>query len=274
MKVNKVILATNNNPIYSSQWDVVAPIWKNVFNIDPILVFYGSEDEFISNNFELNGYEYNILNFLPDFSESNPDWVTTWSLFFIASKYENDVCLLCGIDQIPLSTFFFEKLKEVDENKFVVGFADAYEKYNKNTLGYFNTKTNVMYPSSHLVGTGKKFKDIFNINNDWEKEIEKVYNSKDEYYLNNNFYSSKMWGIDECYSSEKISTYENKDEIEYFNIFWNYWYPRRIDLDGRINFNYDLDKLKDGYYSEFTCKNYYLYEKKFLEIINSIKKFE
>ena len=272
MKINKVILATNNNPIYSSQWNIVAPIWKNVFNIDPILVFYGSEDEFISSNFELNGYEHNILKFLPDFSESNPDWVTTWSLFFISSKYENDICLLCGIDQIPLSTFFFEKLKEIDENKFVVGFADAYKKYNKNTLGYFNTKTNVMYPSSHLVGTGKKFKDIFDINDDWEKEVEKVFNSKGEYYLNNNFYSSKMWGIDECYASEKISTHENKNEIEYFNIFWSYWHPRRIDLDGRINFNYDLDKLKDGYYSEFTCKSYYLYKKNFVEIINSITK--
>jgi len=270
MKIDRVILATNNNPIYSKQWNIVAPIWKNIFNINPTLVFYGSENDFLSNNFNLEGYDYHILNFLPDFSEPNPDWVVTWSLFFTSSKYDEDICLLSGIDQIPTSRLFFEKLEDIDDNKFVVGFADAYQTYNKDTLGYFNTQTNVMYPSSHLVGKGKKFKEIFKIDEEWETEIKKVFNSKSRYHLNNKFYSSKMWGIDECYASEKISLYENNNDIEYFNIFWNYWHPRRIDLDGKINFEYDLNKLKEGYYSELTCKNIQSYNHKFTEIINTI----
>ncbi len=269
MKVDRVILAVNNNPKYSSHWNVSAPIWKNNFNIKPTLVFYGSQEEFNACGFIVDGYDYMILPKLDQFSEPNPDWVVTWGLFYGASKFTDDVCMLSGIDQIPLGSEFFKRIEEVKDEKFIVGFYDAYLKYNKHTLGYFNTQTNVLYPSSHLVGSGEMFKKIFEIEDEWIDEVSKVYNSKDLYHLKNRYYESKLWGLDECYASHKISIYKNQNEVKYLTFFWDFFYPRRIDLDAATNLKFTDEELFNGYYSEVTCKN--IKHRKLLYILKKIR---
>lgn len=257
MIINRVILALDNNKIYTPFWNIVSPVWKKVFNITPTLVFNGTIEEFEENNFDMTIGDYIIVNKVPEVTESNPDWSVTWSLFWAASKFTDDVCILSGIDQIPIGDLFFKKLLEVEDDKFVVGFSDAYRNYTKEVLGYFNTNTNTLYPSSHLVGKGSKFNEIYEINDDWETEIKKVYNSKDKYYLHNNFYPGKLWGLDECYSSDKITLFENQNDIVHFDIFWDYWHKNRIDFGGLINVNFDIERIRSGYYSELTCKEYY-----------------
>lgn len=270
MKINRVILALNNNPVYTGFWNIVAPVWKKNFNIKPTLVFNGTQEEFYGNNFILDSFDYLILDRVNNVSESNPDWSVTWSLFWAASQFSDDICLLSGIDQIPIGNFFFEKLNSIEDDKFIVGFSDAYKNYTKETLGYFNTQTNVLYPSSHLVGKGSLFKKIFKIEDVWIEEITKVHKSKDRYHLRNKFYPSKLWGLDECYLSEMISLYPNQNELVFLDIFWDYFQKRRIDLSGRINENFDLNLIKSGYYSELTCKNYNTYKNKIDIIINNI----
>lgn len=271
MKIDRVILSVDNNPTYTVFWNIVSKIWKEKFNINPTLFFHGTEKDFINNNFNVEGCDYKILNNLPEISDPSPNWVVPWSLFWGASLFEDDVCLLSGIDQIPIGNYFFDQLSKIEDDKFVIGFSDAYKTYNKDTLGYFNTKTNVLYPSSHLVGKGKNFKKIFTIEESFEDELNKVYNSKDRYYLNNKFYNdSKLWGLDECYASEKLSAHENKNEIIMLDIFWNYWHPRRIDLNGGINVDFNLELLKNGHYSEVTCKGYEEYKEKMESIIQNI----
>jgi hypothetical protein len=174
MKIDKVIIAVDDNPTYVSFWNVVSPIWSEIFKIQPVLIFNGTTDEFNNLGFNVKENEFFIVNKIPNVSESRPDWAVTWSLFWGASKFENDVCMLTGIDQIPLGTFFFEQIEKFSNDDFVVGFSDAYRTYTKNSLGYFNTNTNVMYPSSHLVGKGKMFKEIFEIHKDVY-----IYNSLD-----------------------------------------------------------------------------------------------
>jgi hypothetical protein len=274
MKVDRVILALNNNKKYTIFWNIVAPIWKNIFNITPTLIFNGTQEEFDSNNFDLSFGDYIIVDSISEVSESNPDWSVTWSLFWGSSKYPDDICLLSGIDQIPIGVFFFKEILKFDDDKFIIGFSDAYTNYNENTLGYFNTQTNVLYPSSHLVGKGKKFKEIYEILDDWKEEIIKVFNTKHRYHLKNNFYPNKLWGLDECYSSEMISIFNKNEDIIHLGIFWEYWHKNRIDLDGNGNFNFDINLIKSGHYSELTCKNYNLHKYKIDMIINNLKKFE
>jgi hypothetical protein len=274
MKIDRVILTLNNNKTYTPFWNIVAPIWKNIFNITPTLIFNGTQEEFDSNNFDLSFGDYIILNSIPEVSEPNPDWSVTWSLFWGASQYPDDVCLLSGIDQIPIGNFFFKEILKYDNDKFIIGFSDAYANYNIHTLGYFNTQTNVLYPSSHLVGKGKKFKEIYQILDDWEKEIVKVFNTKDRYYLKNNFYPNRLWGIDECYSSEMISIFDKQDDIIHLGIFWDYWHKNRIDLSGKINDNFDINLVQSGYYSELTCKGIEKYKNEIEMIINNLNKLK
>ena len=272
MKIDRVILAVDNNPIYTVYWNIVSQVWLKKFNIKPTLLFYGNEEEFKNNNFIVDDLDYKILTPIPEISNPNPNWVVPYSLFWGASQYSDDVCLLSGIDQIPIGNFFFEKLTEYDNDSFVVGFSDAYKTYDKDTLGYFNIQNGIMYPSSHLVGKGKMFKKIFEIDEIYDIEMRKVFESKNRYHLNNRFYSdSKLWGLDECYASEKIVSYPNQSEIKHLEIFWDYWHPRRIDLNGNINSDFNLDLLNEGYYSELTCKGYESYQEKINLVLNSIR---
>jgi hypothetical protein len=270
MKIDRVILSLDNNPVYTPFWNLVSKIWRTKFNIIPTLIFNGTINEFDENKFDKNFGEIILIDKVNEVSESKPDWSVTWSLFWGAAQFENEVCMLCGIDQVPIGDYFFKSISTIENDKFVVGFADAYEKYDKNTLGYFNTVSNVLYPSSHLIGTGIKFREIFDINKNWVEEIKKVYTSRVNYHLRNNFYPNKLWGLDECYSSEKISTYDSQSNIIYLKLFWDYFYPNRIDLSGNVNSNFDIELVKNGFYSELTCKDFLSHKTKIDLIINNI----
>lgn len=248
MKIKRVILPLNNNPNYTEYWNVFAPIWKNKFDIIPTMMFVGTKEELNSNNFNTTIGDIIQLDPVQEVSETWPDWSVTWSIIYGASLFPDDVCITHGIDQIPLSTFFFDYIRDFDDSKFIVGFGDAYAGYGPATLGYFNIVTNVMYPSSHLVGLGSTFNKVYDINKSWKNEIIKIYNLKNRYLLKNNFYRNSSWGLDECYSSEKISQY-NSDDVIILNIFKKYWNPRRIDRGGQ-NLDFDCDLIKNGYYSE------------------------
>jgi len=248
MKIDRVIFPLNNNKNYTEYWNIFGIVWKNFFNITPTMIFVGSQQELESNSFDRSIGDIIRLDNIPEASEQYPDWSVTWSIIYGASLFPNEVCITHGIDQLPLSRYFFDQVSLVDNDKFIVGFGDAYSAYGPDVLGYYNLQTNVMYPSSHLVGRGSLFQEIYNIDKEWKIELIKVYNSKNRYLLKNRYYPNSSWGLDECYSSELISRYDQK-KIEYFNFFWKYWQPRRIDRGGQnLNFNCDLVKL--GYYSE------------------------
>lgn len=267
MKIDRVILALNNNKLYTPYFNIVAPIWKNIFKIKPTLIFNGTQEEFENNNFNLDGVDYLIINKEDKAAASNireHSWSITWSLFWGAAHFKNDICLLSGIDQIPLGKFFINKIEDVAEDKFIITFSDAYLKYNKDTLGYFNTNTNIMYPSSHLIGKGEMFKKIFQINLNWKDEVQKVYSCKDKYYFSN---PNTPWGLDECYASDMINQYPNQNDIIHLNIFWNYWNKNRLYLDcNKIRFT-DILNIEIENYSELLLVN-----KNDLDCIQTIKK--
>jgi hypothetical protein len=263
MKINKVLLPVNNNKTYTCFWNIVSFVWKSKFNITPVLIFYGSVEEFNSNNFDFTYGEYIILDKVENIPIEVNDWVPTWSIIFASSLFENEVCMTSGIDQIPISDFFLKKIEEIEDVKFVVGLSDAYKNYKPNTLGYFNMQTNIMYPTSHLVGLGSTFNKIFNISENWTEEINKLYNNRHNYHL-----TFGNWGLDECYSSEKISKYEIQNDIYYMDFFWDHLFSKRIDLD--VKQVYNLEMVKKREYSELTTKNFYKFENQIKEIVNNI----
>jgi hypothetical protein len=67
----------------------------------------------------------------------------------------------------------------------------------------------------------------------------------------------------------KISIYENQNEIKYLTFFWDFFHPRRIDLDAATNLRFTDEELFNGYYSEVTCKN--VKDKKLLYILKKIR---
>lgn len=255
MNIDKVILCVDNNQNYTCYWNVVADVWINKYKIEPILVFVGSESELKNNDFKYKEKIIRVdkLNY--------PVCHITWSIFWATQFFENETCLITGIDQIPLSNFFIESISGISNEKYVVGLSDCYEGYTKDTLGYFNTSTNVLYPSSHHVAKGRMFKKIFELNKDWNEESNNLISSSDRYYLSQN-----MWGIDECYSSEKISLFD-QSEIEYLKIGRSWFLKNRIYLGST---RYNILDISKGVYSEATYKPCYAYANEVANIIKEI----
>jgi len=271
MKVDRLIVCLNNNPTYVGFWNAFSPVWLKKFKVKPTLVFVGSQDELDFCNLSTEYGDILRLDSIPEVIV-NPslDWSVTWALFWAASQYPEEICMLQGIDQMPLSNFFFDQIEEVDSEKYVIGFADAYEGYAPGALGYHSKDTKHFYPSSHHAAKGKLFKKIYNIDNSWESEVRKVFNAKNMFHL-----PPHLWGLDETYSSYLISKYceqGNEDLFHKCRFFKDFWYHNRVDRIWHMKgskLEYDKSKLKSGKYSEFHAPRPY---HQHIAVINSLLK--
>ena len=45
MKINYVLMGSNNNPLYLDFWPIVSKVWKIFFNITPVLGLITNEKE-------------------------------------------------------------------------------------------------------------------------------------------------------------------------------------------------------------------------------------
>ena len=264
MKVDRIIFGLNKNPVYTSFWNIFAPIWVKKYNIIPTLIFVGTEEEMNSCNLSTSFGEIIRLDPVEEVVvNKNLDWSVTWALFWGASMFPNEICMTSGIDQLMLSDKFIKLLEPISDEKYVIGFADAYDDKD-------------FYPSSHNVAKDKTFKHIFEIEDEWSKEVKKVFDA-----VKSGKFPEKsinlMWGLDECYASDKIVQYEESfsekledSNIIYFEIFRNYWKNSRIDRDG-INISYNKDWLKSGRYSELHSPRPYEKYKQYID--NLIKDF-
>jgi len=269
MNIDRVVFCVDNNPSYFMFWNNYSYIWKDYFNINPTLFFIGSKRDLDASIDQTAGDVFRLEN-IEEIADPSPNWLVTWSLFWGASQFPDDTCFLSGIDQVPLSDYYVQQCKNFNSEDYIVFFADAYEGYSLNTLGYWNTSTNLMYPSSHHLSKGKNFKKIYDIEDDWADEANKVFKSRDNFYLNNIYYpQSKLWGLDECYSSWILSLYPEQSKIKYLNEFRRNHVKKRIDLNA-YNYKSVISQIRNGDVLEVTFKKNLGIHEHFKEILNSI----
>jgi len=276
MKVDRVILCWDGNPLYDHFWNLYSKIWCLKYGITPTLFFVGSHEKMRSLNLSKDFGEVYFLPQPPEVIPSNADlnWSVTWAFFWGAAQFKDETCMTCGLDQLPMSSFFFESLSDVPDDKYVIGFADAYKGYG-DMLGYrlqdslikdtgLYTRTPADYfPSSHHVAKGSLYEKVYHIEKSWEHEVKKVfYFSKERYKIKP---SQKLWGLDECYSSELIFNFHNPEVFHFYDNFHSHWHPNRIDRG--FNADYDLEKLKNGSYSEYHSHRPYTEHKQYIDTL-------
>ena len=222
--------------------------------------------------------EYDIfrLKYVPEvdrsaFDTANRNWSVTWSLFYGASLFSQDVCMTSGIDQLLLSDRYFNFIrqdmqpKEDDhvEDKMIVPLADAYK-------GRGNVSTT--FPTSHVVGKGWVFKQIMWIHDEWEEEIKKIFWARHiiNFTRGQTWYRlpENCWELDEQYFSVFIrndklfgAPRQKGQQKSDFSVlkdgFFEYWHPRRLCRGGNSGggmrgkrHRYTKQKCQDGYYIE------------------------
>jgi hypothetical protein len=237
MKTDRVILVSNNNPMYYEFWNRLSYTYSTKFNIKPTLIYFGKEQDVQ----ELNLSRDNGEIIVQQVEENVEPWVYTWALFYFTKHYLNDVCAVMGIDQIPLGTYFLKDcIKDIDDSKYVMLIDDQYKlegKYPKKwDEGGFS-------PSAYHIAKGSTFSDIYRFEDSFEKEILKLKNIKLKTMWSN------LWGMDEAYSSNVLMNYNDRSRIVDLSKSIEFL-RRRIDCYRSIEVPYDINLMNNNFYIE------------------------
>jgi len=214
-RVDRVIFTLTANPLYVPYWNLISRVWHTKFGVTPTLIFNGDQIELDSCGLSIAHGEIVRLDNIPEVTLNRQrDWSCTWSLFYGASLFPNEVCMLSGIDQMPLGGMFFDAVRGLPDNAYAVGFGDAYG--------------GTYYPSSHHVAKGSRYKEIFAIDADWKTEVVKVFATRPQWP---SIDPADAWGLDEVYSSALLQKHGDFTPLP---IFWNTWQPTRLVRESAI----------------------------------------
>lgn len=245
MKIDRVILTSNFNSLYYDFWDQISKIYKEKFDIKPTLIFLGSEEELNIANLST---EYGDI-IRVDFPKNKDVWVCTWALFYYTKYFLDDVCLIMGIDQIPMGTYFLrDSIIEYDDDSYLMLIDDAY----KLTSNAKKWDEGGYSPSAYHIAKGSTFVDIYNFEEDFEDEIDKI-----ESMNFRNLFGDRLWGLDETYSSKVLNESNMRDRIFALSKFSEILRGRRVDCHRNNEPFYDLNRLDHNYYIEcHSCRPY------------------
>jgi len=260
MKIDRVILSSNNNPLYYHFWNPLSKVYFEKFNILPTLIWFGTKEEIK----ELGLSEQYGQIIISGHNENYPlPFQTTWALFYYTKLFPNDVCLTIGIDQVPLSGMFIkDMIKDFSGDSYNMLIADAY-------LPHHWSKEGGASPTAYHIAKGSTFNNIYKFENTFEAEIEKMCNSGVKAFWED---TAGRWGIDETYSSSKLREY--KGEINSLNNF-GLLCERRIECERHIETPFDTDRLKAGWYSEsHLCRPFTNHTEYITRMFNTISKYD
>lgn len=261
MKIDRVILSTNNNPTYYQFWNPLSKLYKENFGIIPTLIFLGSESELESLSLSREYGDIIRQDIVPS---KDVSWTTTWSLFYFTKKFPNDICLINGIDQIPMgSRFLIDIIKEINDEKYVMLIDNAYKIMNKRK----DWSEGGHSPSAYHIAKGKIFDKVYSFEETFADEIKKIEGSS----LNSMW---GTWGMDEAYSSQVLYSKKNEIEIECLSKFGEILGGGRLECQRSLEVPYDLEKLRNNGYIECHSCRPYLTHKKYLDgIFDNVPKF-
>ena len=268
MKIDRVLLASNNNKLYYEFWNHASKVYHEKFGLKPTLIWVGTEEEKKECNISEEFGE--VLITQPNYNypiNSQCTLATYWATQF----FPDDVCIISGIDEIALSGYFIkEMVKEYSDDDYLMLIADAYGNQHWSI-------PNSVSPRGYHVGKGKIFSDIYQFKKEFDETIEIVMSSKIlEKYLdaNKGGYASENlnWGMDETYISHKLREYNGNYKLISLNNF-TIMQNTRIECFRNIETPYDMDKLKNGWYSHsHLCRPFSEHSEYILKMFNNIPK--
>jgi hypothetical protein len=227
MKIEYSIMSSDSNNLYLDFWEPVSKIWKNKFNITPIL-YYIDENQTL----EINEDYGKVIRLKP--IDGIPVYLQClWVRYWGFSNFLDDVCILSDIDMLPMSKkYFVDNISNIEENKYV------HLNPCINSYG--------MLPSCYHVSKGINFKKILQLHDNWEDSIKHLYSlnigNDPGYHLS----GKNHWFADERFSSNKILEYRNSHPDEII----------LLDREGGQN-GFRVDRGGWGYEPELVKQDYY-----------------
>lgn len=240
MRIDYVIVSSNENPYYLDFWPIISKVWKEKFNITPVLGLICNEDS----DFEES--EYGLVKKFKSIEGIDTGLQSQIVRLFL-TKELNGYCLISDIDIIPLSVKYFEECaSHLTENNIVVYSSDNPEcLYNKE------------YPMCYVSSHSNSFKLILKLDLNWSEFVKMM---KDR---------NQGWTTDQKYLFEKINEFKlQKNDVVLLNRGWSGMAHKRID---RAFWDYDPFKVSEGYYIDsHSLRPYSQYSKEINKLINHL----
>ena len=114
MKIDYALVGSNSNPLYLDFWPIISKVWKNVFNITPVLGLIGNEESEMYN--DGNGLVIKLKSI-----DGFDDGLLSQLVRLYLPKFLNGNCIVSDIDMIPLSKkYFIDDLKLFSDDDFLI----------------------------------------------------------------------------------------------------------------------------------------------------------
>ncbi len=252
MKIQNILLSTDDNPKFYSFWPTVSYHWKSLgYKVHLAFITNLNENDELVKKIKL--YGDNVFLFKPS-NKYNIEIQSKLSRFYISKFFPNEISCILDIDFYTLDNH--KHAEEIVTSDVLNGNKIATLGYNAYTnYSFLNDPTNMnkgvyRFPACPSVAKGEKIFSLFsnNINlnfNDFIDNIQqntkldlKYIKSDEELLLDLNI-KRPQW----------INTnviYNVREDFMGPNGQYHMWAQRRIDRGKKCNF--DIDKLKKGYY--------------------------
>lgn len=237
MKIKYAIMGSNMNPLYYDFWPVISKVWKEVFNITPVLgLICDTDSDFIQD-------EYGLVKKFKSIDGIDDGFQSQIVRFYLPSILD-DVCVTSDIDMLPLSRkYFIDDITHFNESKFYVMTSDNPECLN-----------NREYQMCYNIAKPEKFKDILRIEDSWLDFVNKLHNL------------GFGWTTDQRYLYEMINSYEDKNDIVLMNRGFRGFANNRID---RAIWRYNTNSVVNGeYVDSHLLRPYQQYKNEIDNLIN------
>ncbi len=145
MKLTRVILASNENPVYLEFWPLAAKGWKQLIGVQPTLALV--TDETISVDESLG----DVIRFKPIEGLSTVFQAQIIRLL-LPALFPDEVCIVSDIDQVPCNrAYFCDSIAKYNDHCFIV-YREVHSRHVNNEI-----------PMCYVAAKGSVFSEIFGV---------------------------------------------------------------------------------------------------------------
>ena len=237
MKITRVLLSANDNPIYNQFWNPISRVYAEKFGIKPTLIWFGENSDIDRLGLST---EYGDIAVYPINPKHHIGWQSAWALFWCMKLYPEDTFCTMGIDQVPLSGMLFKDvIKDIDSESYVMLADNGYEPSHWANTGGTS-------PTSFHILKGSTAQKVYGFEETFEAELAKIVDSGVVPYYD----LQTKWGLDESYSSHKLRQYRDSGgKIDSLSMFKTIC-ENRIECCRVNEIAYDKIRLNLGGYGD------------------------
>ena len=161
MKIDKIIMSCDDNEKYLKLWPYVSKVCKLTLGITPVL--FHITDEYS----DFKHDEYGVVKKI----KKSPDFTSSFQsqLYRIYGTrfFYDETCLISDIDMFIFDKeYFIKQVEEYDDDCFINYISDAYDLERPDCWDLWGLHRIAM---CYLLGTGKTFEKLLNLNCDFNE---------------------------------------------------------------------------------------------------------